>query len=67
MLLTYAIETKSCIAVEFRTHVFSHRGGRGIERLGAKLDGVLRRHTVMPNGNLRETCVYRSSPASGRP
>ena len=31
---------------------------RAIERLGAKLDGVLRSHMVSPNGTLRDTCVY---------
>jgi RimJ/RimL family protein N-acetyltransferase len=29
-----------------------------IERLGAKLDGVLRNHMVMANGSLRDTAVY---------
>ena len=35
-----------------------HIGRRAIERLGAKLDGVLRQHRRMPNGTLRDTCVY---------
>ena len=34
------------------------RSRRAIERLGAKLDGVLRQHMRMPNGTLRDTCVY---------
>jgi N-acetyltransferase len=58
MLMTHAFETAGCIAVEFRTHFFNHQSRRGIERLGAKLDGVLRSHMVMPNGSLRDTCVY---------
>ncbi len=58
LLLTHAFETKSCIAVEFRTHVVNHQSRRGIERLGAKLDGILRNHMVMANGTLRDTCVY---------
>jgi len=48
----------SCIAVEFRTHLFNHQSRRAIERLGAKLDGVLRSHQVTTNGALRDTCVY---------
>ena len=28
------------------------------ERLGAKLDGILRSHWRLPNGALRDTCVY---------
>ena len=58
MLLTHAFETLDCIAVEFRTHFFNHQSRRGIERLGAKLDGILRNHSIMPNGTLRDTCVY---------
>jgi N-acetyltransferase len=58
LLLTHAFETLDCIAVEFRTHFFNHQSRRGIERLGAKLDGILRNHSRMPNGTLRDTCVY---------
>jgi RimJ/RimL family protein N-acetyltransferase len=58
MLLTHAFETLACIAVEFRTHFFNHQSRRGIERLGAKLDGILRSHQLASNGTLRDTCVY---------
>ncbi|MFN7096171.1 MAG: GNAT family N-acetyltransferase [Gammaproteobacteria bacterium] len=58
LLLTYAFETMNCIAVEFRTHAFNQQSRRGIERIGAKLDGILRNHMIMPNGTLRDTCVY---------
>jgi RimJ/RimL family protein N-acetyltransferase len=58
MLLIHAFETKGCVAVEFRTHAFNHGSRRGIERLGAKLDGVLRNNRIMPDGTLRDTCVY---------
>ena len=46
LLLTHAFETLDCIAVEFRTHFFNHESRRGIERLGAKLDGILRSHQL---------------------
>ena len=58
LLLTHAFETLGTVAVEFRTHFFNHQSRRGIERLGAKLDGILRSHQVAPNGTLRDTCVY---------
>jgi RimJ/RimL family protein N-acetyltransferase len=58
LLLRHAFETLDCIAVEFRTHVFNHQSRAAIERLGAKLDGVLRNHTRMRDGTLRDTCVY---------
>jgi len=58
LLLGHAFETLDCIAVEFRTHFFNHQSRRGIERLGAKLDGILRNHQIAPNGTLRDTVVY---------
>jgi RimJ/RimL family protein N-acetyltransferase len=58
LLLTHAFETLGCIAVEFRTSFFNHQSRAAIERLGAKLDGILRQHLLMPNGTLRDTCVY---------
>jgi len=58
MLLTHAFETLGCIAVEFRTHFFNQQSRSAIERLGAKLDGILRNHQRASNGTLRDTCVY---------
>ena len=58
MLLQHAFETLDCIAVEFRTHFFNHQSRRAIERLGAKLDGVLRNNMRAKDGSLRDTCVY---------
>ena len=58
LLLSHAFEMLDCIAVEFRTHFFNHQSRRGIERLGAKQDGILRSHMIAPNGTLRDTVVY---------
>ena len=58
LMLRHAFETLGCIAVEFRTHFFNRQSRAGIERLGAKLDGILRSHQVAANGTLRDTCVY---------
>ena len=62
LLLAHAFEQLDCIAVEFRTHFFNQQSRRAIERLGAKLDGVLRSHQINPHpmapGALRDTCVY---------
>lgn len=62
LLLAHAFEKINCIAVEFRTHFFNQQSRRAIERLGAKLDGVLRSHQINPHpmapGALRDTCVY---------
>ena len=58
MLMQHAFETLECIAVEYRTSIFNHQSRRAIERLGAKLDGVLRNHQRHSDGSLRDTCVY---------
>ncbi len=58
LLLRHAFETLDAISVEFRTHFINHQSRRAIERLGAKLDGVLRSHMIMGNGTIRDTAVY---------
>ncbi len=58
LLLRHAFEKLKCIAVEFRTDWLNQPSQRAIERLGAKRDGVLRNHKIMPNGRIRDTVVY---------
>lgn len=58
LLLQHAFEQLDCIAVEFRTHFMNQQSRRAIERLGAKFDGILRAHMIMPNGTIRDTAVY---------
>jgi len=62
LLLGHAFDDLDCIAVEFRTHFFNQPSRRAIERLGAKLDGVLRSHQINlhpdAQATLRDTCVY---------
>ncbi|NOU52223.1 GNAT family N-acetyltransferase [Pseudoalteromonas sp. JBTF-M23] len=58
LLLQNIFDTYSAIAVEFKTHLFNQTSRQAIERLGAKLDGVLRAHQIMPDGSLRDTAVY---------
>ena len=58
LLMGHAFDQLGCIAVEFRTHFLNQQSRRAIERLGAKLDGVLRCHQRAKDGTLRDTCVY---------
>lgn len=58
MLLAHAFEALGCIAVEFRTDWFNKRSQSAIERLGARRDGVLRNHMIMPDGRIRDSVVY---------
>lgn len=58
LMLGHAFEALGCVAVEFRTHFFNSTSRAAIERLGAKLDGVLRSHQLLPDGSRRDTVVY---------
>ncbi len=58
LMLGHAFDELGCVAVEFRTHFFNFTSRAAIERLGAKLDGVLRSHSVLPDGSRRDTVVY---------
>lgn len=61
MLLTHAFEILNCIAVGFRVNFLNHPSRRAVERLGAKLDGILRNEMVV-NGSIRDICVYSILP-----
>lgn len=58
LMLGHAFDELGCVAVEFRTHFFNFTSRAAIERLGAKLDGVLRSHQLLPDGSRRDTVVY---------
>jgi len=58
LMLQALFETHGAIAVEFRTHSQNTTSRQAIERLGAKQDGILRHHQIMPDGSLRDTVVY---------
>ncbi|MXQ09871.1 GNAT family N-acetyltransferase [Microvirga makkahensis] len=58
LMLRHAFEVLGCNAVEIRTHSRNDQSRAAIERLGAKLDGILRRHMIMPDGHIRDTAVY---------
>ncbi len=58
LLLAHAFERLHCLGVELRTHYLNVSSRRAIERLGGRLDGILRHHMLMPDGSLRDTCVY---------
>ena len=58
LLLSNAFESLGAIAVEFRTNWFNYRSRAAIARLGAKQDGVLRNHMLMPDGTRRDTVVF---------
>ena len=58
LMLGHAFDELGCVAVEFRTHYFNFASRAAIERLGAKLDGVLRNHQIAADGSRRDTVVF---------
>ncbi|MCP5329379.1 MAG: GNAT family N-acetyltransferase [Pseudomonadales bacterium] len=58
LLLRHAFESLQTIAVEFRTHWYNQASRHAIARLGAKQDGVLRNHSIEPDGAYRDTVVF---------
>ena len=63
LLLTHAFEVLDCVAVEFRTDWFNRPSQRAIERLGARRDGILRNHSIMADGRVRDIVVYSITDA----
>jgi RimJ/RimL family protein N-acetyltransferase len=58
LLLGHAFERLGAVAVEFRTDERNARSRQAILDLGARHDGVLRHHMIMPDGWLRNTYVF---------
>ncbi len=58
LLLTHAFEVLSATVVSFGVNWFNKNSKKAVERLGAKLDGVLRNHVRMPNGIICDYCMY---------
>ncbi len=58
LMLRHAFETWGCNRVELLTNALNAKSRAAIERIGAKYEGLLRRHMVNPNGVVRDTVVY---------
>ena len=58
LLLGHAFEQLGCIAVELRTSTFNFASREAIARLGARQDGILRNHMLLPDGTRRDTVVF---------
>lgn len=58
LLLTYAFETLGCIRVQLKTDSRNIRSQHAIERIGARREGVLRNHMILPNGDYRDSVFY---------
>ena len=58
LLLSHAFETLKCIRVQLKTDKRNERSQKAIERLGAKKEGILRNHMILPDGRFRDSVFY---------
>ena len=58
LLLTYAFEQWRCIRVSLITDALNQQSQAAILRLGAKQEGVLRNHMIMPDGRYRDSVCF---------
>ena len=58
LLMTYAFESLHAIRVQLKTDLLNERSQKAIERLGAKKEGVLRNHLILPDGRIRDSVFY---------
>ncbi len=58
LLLKHAFEELGCGRVQLKTDGRNLRSQAAIERLGARREGVLRRHRVQPDGFVRDTVMF---------
>ena len=58
LMLTHAFEVLNLNRVEIVTDVLNENSRRTILRLGAKEEGILRSHMVMPDGRVRDSVMH---------
>lgn len=58
LLMTHAFEKLRAIRVQLKTDLRNERSQKAIERIGAKKEGVLRNHMILPDGYFRHSVFY---------
>jgi RimJ/RimL family protein N-acetyltransferase len=58
LLFAHAFEVLKCIRVQIKTDARNMRSQQAIERIGAKKEGVLRNHMILPDGRYRDSVFY---------
>jgi len=56
--LRHAFETLDAERVEFKTHARNERSRGALLGIGATFEGVMRHHTIMPDGSNRDSAFY---------
>lgn len=58
LLLTHAFDVWKCVRVELVTDVLNAQSRAAILRLGAKQEGILRNHMILPSGRIRDSVCF---------
>jgi N-acetyltransferase len=58
LMLRHAFETLGCLRVELKTDALNQRSRGAIMRIGAREEGVLRKHMVTEGGRVRDTVYF---------
>jgi RimJ/RimL family protein N-acetyltransferase len=58
LMLSHAFEFWRCIRVELLTDALNEQSRAAILRLGAREEGILRSHMIMPGGRIRDSVIF---------
>ncbi len=58
LMLRHAFETWKLRRVEFKTATFNEQSRNALRRLGAKEEGILRQHMILPDGRNRDSVYF---------
>jgi RimJ/RimL family protein N-acetyltransferase len=58
LMLSHAFEKLHCVRVELKTDVLNTRSREAMLRIGAKEEGVLRKHSLVWDGRYRDSIYY---------
>lgn len=58
LMLRYAFEDCRCIRVEFKTDALNTQSRNALLRIGAREEGVLRKHMITESGRLRDSVYF---------
>jgi RimJ/RimL family protein N-acetyltransferase len=58
LMLRHAFETWRCVRVELKTDALNEKSRNAILRIGAKQEGIFRRHLITETGRFRDTAYF---------
>jgi N-acetyltransferase len=58
LMLQHAFEVWGCYRVEFKTDVINEKSRNALKRIGAKEEGILRKHQITATGRVRDSVYY---------